>query len=174
MPTSSRISKCSLVASCAFLVVFGGVALVSRCRFSAMINAGFQSGVGAEYQSWFEHFLSGFAAPSLLFISLLPLWSVLTSKREGNPNAWCIRRAKEWLSPQSELRLYIIFLSTIMLLYIVISANWEFGQFMERGTFQWGQFSCDAVGSLIWFLVLKHLSPNPLFQWPLRLSAANP
>lgn len=168
MPNSHRISKTPLVASGVFLFLLGSIALVSRCRLSAVINSAFTLGVGTEYQSWFEHFFSGFASPSFLFFSLFPLWSVLTHKREGNPNTRFFRRAREWLLSQSEHRLYILLLSISATLYVAISANWEFGQFQERGIFQWGQFGCDVVGSLIWFLLLKQLCPNDAQPHSLR------
>ena len=147
---------------------------MSRCRLSATINVAFKSGIGGEYQSWFEHFLSGFASPSLLFISLLPLWWVLTSEREGKREVRFFRRIRAWLLSLSEYRLYVLLLSICVFLYVVTSANWEFSQFLERGMFQFDQFGCDVAGSLIWFLLLKLLCPNPALQGTLRLSVARP
>lgn len=174
MPISRHLSKPPLIASCAFLFLFGGIAVVSRCRLSAAINAAFKSGIGGEYQSWFEHFLSGFAAPSLLFISLLPLWWTLTSECEGKREVRFFRRIRAWLLSLSEYRLYAFLLGICVFLYVATSTNWEFSQLLERGTFQFGQFGSDVAGSLIWFLALKPLCPYPALQGTLRLSATHP
>ena len=164
MPRSSHLSKPLFGASCAFLFLFGGIAIVSRSRLSAAINATFKSGIGGEYQSWFEHFLSGFASSSFLVFILLPLWWGLTSEREGKREVRFIRRIHARLLPLRENRLYILLLGICAFLYMAMSAIWEFSQFLERGTFQFCQFGCDVVGSLIWFLILKPLCPNPAFE----------
>ena len=174
MPISRCLPKPLFSVSCAFLFLFGGIAVISRCRFFAAINAAFKSGIGGEYQSWFEHFLSGLAVSSFIFISLLSLWSTMTSEHEIKRGTRFFRSIRACLLPLSEYWLYVIFLSICVCLYVAISAIWEFSQFMERGTFQFGQFGCDVVGSLIWFLLLKPFCPNPALQGTLRLSAERP
>lgn len=177
MLISRRTLKTPMLVSCGFFFVFGSVALVSRCRVSSVVDTIFKSGVGAEYQSWFEHFLSGFASPSLLFVCAILFWYILSRGRQGNTGNTSIRillRIRAWLLSQSERRLYSLLLGICASLYIATSANWEFSQFQERGTFQFGQFTSDVVGSLVWFFILKRLCSNPSLQGTLRLSATRP
>lgn len=167
MLISHHTLRTPIIVSCGFFFVFGGVALVSRFRVSSVVNTIFKSGVGAEYQSWFEHFLSGFASSSLLFVFSILFWYIISRGREGNTGNTSIRvilRIRAWLLSQSEHRLYILLLGVCVSLYIATSANWEFSQFQERGTFQFGHFTSDVVGSLVWFFLLKRLCSNPSLQ----------
>jgi hypothetical protein len=174
MLISRRALNTPLLVSCGFLFLFGGIALASRFRVSSTINAIFKSGLGGEYQSWFEHFLSGFASPSLLFISAVLFGYALSRGREGNTSIRVVLRIRSWLLSQSERRVYIFLVGACAFLYMAASGDWEFNQFQERGIFQVAQFGSDVAGSVIWFLLLKRLCPNPSLQGTLRLSAARP
>lgn len=153
--------KTPLLASLALFFLFGGTALLSRFRTSAFINVAFKFGIGTEYQSWFEHFLSGFSSTSLLFIFVVSFGALLSLGRQGNTNIRLFCRMRAYLLAQSERNLYTILLIFCTLAYIVISVSWEFNQFLEKGTFQFGQFACDSLGSIIWFLLLRQLYIKP-------------
>jgi len=171
-----RIPKTLLVASCVIFIVLGSVAIISRCRLSETINSIFKSGVGAEYQSWFEHLLSGFVMPSIMLIAFFPIWWVFTGKPKNHSKNRFVFRVRQWLMSQSERHQYDLWLCTCVLLDIAVSGNFEFTQFLVRGTFQWGQYGCDVAGSLIWFLLLKRLCPIPTLQrcCAFRLHASEP
>lgn len=160
MLISRRALKTPLLVSCGFFFLFGGIALASRFRVSSTINPIFMSAVGAEYQSWFEHFLSGFASPSLLFMSAVLFGYALSREREENTSIRVVLRIRSWLLSQSERHVYLFLVGACSFLYMAASGDWEFNQFQERGTFQFGQFGSDVAGSVIWFLLLKRLCPN--------------
>jgi len=164
MLISSRALKTPLLVSGGFFFLFGGIALVSRFRVSSTINGIFKSGLGAEYQSWFEHFLSGFASPSLLFMSAALFGHALSRGREENTSIRIVLRIRSWLLSQSERRIYVFLVGACAFLYIAASGDWEFNQFQKRGAFQFGQFGSEVAGSVIWFLLLKRLCPNNSLQ----------
>lgn len=129
MLISSRALKTPLLVSCGFFFLFGGIALVSRFRVSFTINAVFKSGLGAEYQTWFEHFLSGFASPSLLLMSAALFGYALSRGREVNTSIRIVLRIRSWLLSQSEHRVYVILVRACAFLYMAASGDWEFNQF---------------------------------------------
>jgi hypothetical protein len=159
MLISRHFLKIPLMTSGALILLLGGVAIISRFRVSLFINAIFKSGIGAEYQSWFEHFLSGFAFPSILFISLVLVWLLLSRGRQGNSNNRILLRARTWLLAQSEQSLYIFLLSFCALAYIAVSTSWEYEQFLKNGLFQFGQLANDVAGSVIWFYIMNVIAP---------------
>jgi hypothetical protein len=166
MLISSRALKTPLLVSCGFFFPFGDIALVSRFRVSSTINGIFKSGLGAEYQSWFEHFLSGFAFPSLLllFVSAALFGHAPSRGREENASIRIVLCICSWLLSQSERSIYVFLVGACAFLYIAASGDWEFNQFQKRGAFQFGQFGSEVAGSFIWFLLLKRLYPNNSLQ----------
>lgn len=154
LPTPRRYG-CSIALSSAFFLFFGALALVSRFRKSHEINALFKQGVGAEYQSWAEHFLSGFASPSLLFLFALMFGWMLSLFPNGQWNWKFVLRAKGWLKKQSPWALFDFLLVFCCETYSIVSFGWEFSQYLEHDIFQFGQLFCDVSGSIIWLLVVR-------------------
>ena len=146
---------CSIALSGTLFFTFGVLALVSRFRKVAEINALFKQGIGAEYQSWVEHFLSGFASPSLLFLFAVMFGWVLSLFPNGQWNWRIVLRSKEWLQKQLPWALFDFLLAFCCVTYSIVSFGWEFSQYLERDIFQFGQFFCDVLGAVLWLLIVR-------------------
>lgn len=155
---SRRVLKPSFMVACLLFFLCGGLALLSRSRMSTAINSIFKSGIGGEYQSWFEHFLSGFASPSLGLMVAIPFGAMLLHRlRDGSTTNKIALRAHAWILAKSEQELLTLLLGTCAFAYIAVSGDWEFNQSLESGTFQLGQFAGDTIAAIVWFLLLKRL-----------------
>lgn len=149
---------CSLALSGTFFLFFGGLALISRLRMIAEINAVFKQWIGAEYQSWAEHFLSGLASPSVLFLFAVLFGRLLALFQNRQWNWKIALRAKECLQRQPPWTLFDLLLVFCCVAYITVSFFWEFSQYRERDSFQFGQFFFDVSGSVIWLLACRQCS----------------
>lgn len=158
---SRRVLQTPFVVACLLFFVCGGIALLSRSRMSHSINGFFKSpsSIGAEYQSWFEHFLAGFASPSLALIVGIPvgamLWIRSQPRETTNQFILCTRL---WILEKCEADRLAILLVICFVADVVGCASWEFSQYLKRGAFQTGQFSCDITGVFAWFLLLRGVS----------------
>jgi urea transporter len=161
MKISPSKLRTPLVLSCAFFFIFAGIALASRLRISPAINSYFGPVLNAEHQSWFEHFLSGFASPSLLFMFVVVLGDALSRGPNGKTNIRAMLDARSRLLSQSERGVYFAVIGACAALYVAVSCEWEFHQFQQSGRFQFGQLSSDIAGSVIWFFFLTRLCPFP-------------
>lgn len=137
------------------ILLFGGLAIVSRTRASPSINAIFSDG---DYQSVTEHFFSGMASPSLFFIFGVGFsWSLWWAGGcDTSPNKQ--NRLANWLIARSERFSFNVSVFLISVAYVLTSYSWELDQAAGRGYFQYNQFVADCFGALIWLLMMRHFS----------------
>ena len=157
---SRRLLHKPFLVACWLFFLCGGIALLSRSRMSRSINSIFKSGIGSEYQSWFEHFLPGFASPSLILMVAIPFGAMLLHRlHKGSTTNKMVLRAHKWISAKSEQDLLTLLLGTCAFAYVAASGNYEFHQSLKSGTFQFGQFTCDTIAVVAWFLLLTSSPP---------------
>lgn len=160
-----KLYRCPVFISIFFLLFAGGVALCSRSRYFVVLNSFFKEFVGAEYQSWFEHFLSGFASTSLAFILIVGFVWFVSHFSDGKPERGVfVKKILDWvggiIGGISRWRVFEVCLIFCCLIYTLISLYWECEQYFERNYFQTGQFLCDLAGAVIWGFVIRWLTPK--------------
>lgn len=126
-----------------------------------MLNSIFKEFIGAEYQSWFEHFLSGFASTLLAFILIVRfVWFVSHFSDGKQERGEFVKKILDWVGGISRWRVFEVCLIFCCLFYTLISLYWECEQYSERNYFQTGQFLCDFAGAVIWGFVIRWLTPK--------------
>lgn len=136
----------------AFIVAIGAsaLALTSRFRLDSTVNVAFKT-LSSNEPSLIEHFLGSMAASGIALLAIL-LVSRYTAKAPFRKTrfrtGWFVLLRRRMLTAFSKV-FVAQWVVAITFIYVAGSWGWEYSQMQQRGFFQAGQFSMDALGGLV-------------------------